>query len=134
MKHAGVRVAALLLAVIGGALLAGCGGSDPDPPEQVVSDFFAATADKDGAKLCSLVTEETAQAAADQSDADSCDEGANASFEGSDSDAVVAEAEGVEVGEATIDGDSATVKVTSMDQEEEINLVKEGEEWKVDFG
>ena len=42
--------------------------------------------------------------------------------------------EGAEIGEATIDGDTATVAATSADgQEGEFTLVKE-DGWKVDLG
>ena len=43
-------------------------------------------------------------------------------------------ADEVEVGDATEDGDTAEVTVTFGDEEAEVPLVKEDDEWKIDIG
>lgn len=126
---------ALALALAGALVAAGCGGDDGGStvesgasPEEVVDSFYGAVADNDAEAACALVTEETAQQAADQEDADSCEEatsfGDGASL-----------AESIEVGDAEIDGDKATVEVSSSAQEGTgtVDLVQEDGEWKIDL-
>jgi hypothetical protein len=127
------RLLAAAIAIAASALLAaGCGGSDE--PDAVVEDFYAATADGDAEQLCALVTDETAQSAAEQEDAETCEEGVEKSFASEGAEEAASLAEDVEVGDATIDGETATVEVSAAGQSDEVNLVKVDDEWKVDLG
>lgn len=55
-------------------------------------------------------------------------------FASGNADELIAQTEGIEIGEATIDGDTATVATTSSEGVEgETPLIKEDDEWKVDF-
>lgn len=133
MKGTGKGVVSLTAALAIGMLLAGCGGGG-DSPEEVVEDFYAAAADGDAEKMCELASEASAQSGAEENDAETCEEGVQSSIDAGNLDEFSALVEGVEVGEATIDGDAATVAITSAEGEEaEIDLVKEDDEWKVDF-
>lgn len=134
MIEKGTRCGALLLALAVGLLLTGCGGDDTgggDSPEQVTEDTFAAIADADGERLCELVSEATAQAAADAAGVETCEEGAQEPFDAEAADELLSQAEAAEVGEATIDGDTATVEVFVGGESREIDLVKEDDEWKM---
>ena len=138
MRITNSRLGALLLAVLAVAFVAGCGGDDESEgaatPEEVVADFYAATGDADPEGMCALITEEAAQAAADDENADSCEEGVQASIDAGDNTAVSDLADEIEVGEATIDGETATVPISALGSEDEVNLVQEDGEWKLDLG
>lgn len=134
------RRGALVLTLATGFVIAGCGGGDDSnggvdsgaAPEDVVEAFYNATVDGDVDTVCALITEETAKQAAEQEDAESCEESADGALTDEKTKSI---AESVEVGEATVDGDSATVAVSSQEAggEGEINLVQEDGEWKIDF-
>ena len=135
MSTSFTRLAALALTLGAGLIAAGCGGDDGGStvesgasPEEVVEAFYGAVGDNDAAAACDLVTEETAQQAADQEDADSCEE-ATSFGDGAEL------ADSIEVGDATIDGDTATVEVSSSAQEGSgsVDLVQEDGEWKIDL-
>lgn len=129
-----VRFVAAVCAMFAVGLLAlGCGGTAA--PEDVAEDFYAALADGDAAAFCETLSESAAQAAADDEDAESCEEGVEKSFSSGDAEDAIAQTEGVELGEAEIDGDTAIVPTTSAEgQEGETPMVKENDEWKVDIG
>lgn len=116
-----------------GRFVAGCGGDDDSAsgatPEEVVTDFYAATADQDAAAMCSLIDADTAEAAAQGED--SCEAGVESSFEEGTNAAAAELAEKIEVGEATIDGDTATIEVSADGQTEEVTAVQEDGEWKL---
>ena len=140
MNGMGIRIASAVLAMAAGALIAGCGGSDDsdgsdgaETPEEAVTAFFDATVAKDSAALCESITEESGQQAADNEDVETCEEGADKAFASADAEAEIAQFESAEVGEATIDGDTATVTVTSEGTEGEVPVVKEDDVWKVDI-
>ncbi len=139
MRITRLRIGALLVAVLALGLFAGCGDDEADgdaTPEEVVAAFYAATGDADAEAMCALITEEAAQAAADDENADSCEEGVQASIDAGDNTAVSDLADEIEVGEATIEGETATVpiSVASLEQEDEVTLVQEDGEWKLDLG
>lgn len=129
-----VRVGWGICAVLAAGLLTlGCGGSDS--PEDVATDFYAALSDQDASAFCETLSESAAQAAADDEDAESCEEGVEASFSSGDAEEAIAQTEDIELGEASIDGDTATVPTSSGEgQEGETPLIKEDDEWKVDIG
>lgn len=134
MLKVGKRLSALVLVLVAGALVAGCGGDDASSPEDVVSEFYEATTDGDVETLCSLVTEETAQAAADDEGVETCEEGIEIGLESPEAEAAQAATEGLEVGEATIDGETATVAVSSeAGGSGDVSLVLVDDEWKVDL-
>ena len=134
MNGMGMRIGAAVLALVAGALIAGCGGSDgAETPEDAVQAFFDATVDRDAEALCGSITAESGTQAAEQEDVDTCEEGVEKSFASSDSDASISQIEGAEVGEATVDGDTAAVTVTSGEGDEgSVSVVKEDDVWKVD--
>ena len=139
MRITNSRLGALLLAVLAMAFVAGCGGDDDEAesaaaPEEVVAEFYAATGAADAEGMCALITEEAAQAAADDENADSCEEGVQASIDAGDNTEVSELAAEIEVGEATIDGETATVPISARGSEDEVNLVQEDGEWKLDLG
>jgi hypothetical protein len=136
MRITRLRIGVLLLAVLSVGLLAGCGGdSDSEAtPEEVVADFYAATGDADPEAMCALITEDAAQAAADDENADTCEEGVQASIDAGDNAGVSELADSIEVGDATIDGDEATVGITALGTEDEVHLVQEDGQWKLDLG
>lgn len=132
----GKRVGGLILAVLTGMLIAGCGGDDEEEaatPEDVVSAFFEATVNRDAAGVCETITVESADAAAANEDAETCEEGAEITFASEAAEAEIAQFEAAEIGAATIDGDTATVSVTSEGQEAGLPVVKEDGEWKVNL-
>jgi hypothetical protein len=130
----GTRIAAAILALAAGALIAGCGGSDgADSPEDAVTAFFEATVDKDSEALCASITEESQTQAAEDEDVETCEEGADKAFASEGADEEIAQFENAEVGEAEIDGDTATVSVTSEGNEGSVDVVKEDDSWKVDI-
>jgi hypothetical protein len=134
MNGMGIRIASAVLALAAGALIAGCGGSDgAETPEDAVTAFFEATVDKDSEALCDSISEESATQAAENEDVETCEEGADKAFGSEDADAEIEQFENAEVGEATVDGDTATVTVTSEGTEGEVPVVKEGDVWKVDI-
>ncbi len=119
---------ALAVLLAGGLIATGCGGSDAEEsgsgsPEDAVSSFFSAADDGDGARACELMTEDSVNAL---------------ELSGSSCADVMSEDSGdlpddFEVGDASEDGDSATVKVTGDGDEIEVPLKKEDDEWKIDF-
>lgn len=133
MVDKGTRPGCLPFAFAVGLVIAGCGGGDStsDSPEQVTEDVFAAIVYADGERLCGLVSEATAEAAAEDAGADTCEEGAQVPFDVAGADEIISQAADAEVGEATIDGDTATVEVSVGGESREIELVREDDEWKV---
>lgn len=133
MRSTGMRMGGLVLALLVGVLLAGCGGGDS--PEDVLSGFYAALGDGDAGAYCDLLDEASAQAAAEDKGVDTCEEAAEMTFSSTNAAALIAQSEAIEVGESTIDGDTATVAVTTADGEDlDVPLVEEDGEWKVDLG
>ena len=134
----GIRAATIAAVLAMGPLAAGCGGDDaPDedaPPEEVASAFLTAVQDQDAEAMCATLSEASATQAAEEEDAGSCEEGVDKAFASEDAAASLEALDGAEVGEATIDGDTATVEATSAEgQEGEFSLVNE-DGWKVDLG
>ena len=134
MNRMGTRIAAAVLALAAGALIAGCGGEDgAESPEDAVTAFFDATVDKDSEALCASITEDSATETAESEDVETCEEGADKAFASENADEEIAQFESAEVGEATVDGETATVTVTSEGNEGEVSVAKEGDVWKVDL-
>ncbi len=103
-----------------------------DSPSEVVEAFYQATADQDVETMCSLITEDTADQAAEEEGEGSCEASAEKGLANEETASI---ADTVEVGEETINGDTAVVAVSSSEAggEGEINLVVEDGEWKIDF-
>jgi hypothetical protein len=124
----GMRLAVATLAA-SGLIAAGCGGDDTeesgaDSPDAAVTSFFAAIEDGDGDRACELMTDDSVEAL--ELGGEECSTFAESEGSGDLPD-------DFEVGDATEDGDSATVNVTGDGEELEVPLVKDGDEWKVDF-
>ena len=110
-----------VLALAAGALIAGCGGDDA--PTRTPADAVTApssTAVRIGTRRGSAprMSEASATRAAEDEDAETCEEGLEKAFASEDAEEELAPLEGAEIGEATIDGDTATVAVTSADGQE----------------
>lgn len=130
MKNHRLRAGALALvasATLLGGVATGCGGGGSEP-DDVVAQYFEAGKDKDYAKLCELLSEDAAAAIVAQDDAESCEAAQESELEGVDASIIDA----FEVGDATVDGDTAEVAITALGQEDTMGMVKEGGEWKVD--
>ena len=132
-----MRAMAVTAALAIGLIGAGCGGDDgPDEdatPEEVASAFLTAVQEEDAEGMCATLSEASATRAAEEEDEDSCEAGIEKAFASEDAAASLAALEGAEIGEATIEGDAATVTATSSEgQEGEFNLVDE-DGWKVDL-
>ena len=125
-----MRAGALALvasATLFGGIATGCGGGGSEP-DDVVAEYFDAGKDKDYAKLCELLSEDAAAALVEQDDADSCEAAQESELDGVDASII----DSFEVGDATIDGDTAEVAITALGQEDTMAMVKEDGEWKVD--
>lgn len=115
---------------------AGCGGDDDgettaaeeQTPEEVVTAFHAATQEGDATSVCELLTEESGAMGAEVEDTDDCQSAFEASFEETSG-----EVPDIEIGETTIDGNTATVVSTSNGSETELTLSKEDGRWKIDL-
>jgi Domain of unknown function (DUF4878) len=129
------RVACLALGAVAltAGVVTGCGGDDSSSdssaaPEDVVQQFIDSSKDGDGAAVCDLLSSESqTQVVEDAKDADDC-EGAF------DEDPTASDVpDDLEVGDATIDGDTGTVAITVSGQESTIPVVQEDGEWKIDI-
>ena len=133
MKISKIGTAALLalLVAASAALVAGCGGGDGDSPETVVEDFYAALEDGDAGAACDLLS----SSAVEDSTAGggSCEEVFQQTIDSGTIAAAFGAIGDIEIGEASIDGDTATVDITAGDQEDEVPLVKEDGDWKIDL-
>lgn len=108
--------------------LAGCGGGPS--PEDTVEEFVQAAADGDYAQVCELLDPEYLDAV--EAEGSSCAEVmADTAEEGSGS--LIADADQLEVGEATVSEDeqSAMVETSYDGNEGAITLVKVDDEWRV---
>jgi hypothetical protein len=126
------RGAAVLVAGVA-MFAAGCGGDDSSDvdtsdPAAVVSALYAAAGDEDAAAMCDLLSADAQHHAAETEDEDSCEAGIEKSLSGGTGD-LLSE---IEVGEATVDGDTGTVEITALGQSDSVNVVQEDGEWKVD--
>jgi len=125
-----VLLAALVLALA--FAVAGCGGGSDASPEEVTENFYSALADGDADEACGLLSNASAESAA--GGGESCEEGFKQALDSGAAQAALGVADDIEVGDSEIDGDSATVTVTSGNQEDEVPLIKEDGEWKIDIG
>ena len=120
-------IAALTLAFA--FVVAGCGSDDS--PEDVVESFYSALGDGDAGEICDLLSEASQEDAAEGED--SCEAGVQKGIDSGEAEEALGVADEVEVGEATEDGDTAEVSVSFGDEEAEVPLVKEDDEWKIDI-
>lgn len=104
------------------------------PPEDVAATLFQGFADGDATAICDNLSAASAQQAADDEDADSCEEGVEATYDsGGAQDTQDASAD-VEVGKVKISGDTATVELSTPEGNGgTADLVLEDGEWKVDL-
>ena len=125
MSTTGMKKAVAMIVAIAAMAVVGCGGGGN--PEDAVSDLYAAAADGDAAKVCENLTADAQQAAADDEDADSCEEGVEKSLAGGAGELLGQ----IEVGEATVDGDTGTVEISALGQTDTVDVVQEDGDWKV---
>lgn len=116
-----------LIALAAAALLAtGCGGGNS--PGDAVSDLYSAAADGDASGVCEVLSEEAATAAAADENAESCEAGIERTLAGG-AGALLGD---IEVGEASVEGESGTVQVSAFGQTDTVDVVQEDGDWKVD--
>jgi hypothetical protein len=120
------------------ALITGCKGKDKvaNDPKAVVTAFFERMSKKDIDGAAKLATKESKATMDMMKKAMDAAEKMGMKDSASKEDDPSEEFKKMEIGEAKIDGDKATVSVTNHakgDKIQEFPLVKEGGEWKVDF-
>lgn len=124
-------IAALATVALATGLVA-CGGGDASDsgtssPADAVTSYFGAVKDGDADRICQLLT------------SDSVDAVVASGTDGSDCAAVAGEQDfgnfpaDLKVGDATEDGDTATVAVTGDGQSASVPLKMEDGEWKIDL-
>jgi hypothetical protein len=130
----GSRVRHLVVAALGALALTtpGCGGdedgkSDADKVKTVVTDFYSALGDGDGAKACGLVTG-SAEARLSLGPG-SCEESVNQAAERYDDD-FKEELRKVEVKDIQFEGDEATC-TAKANRTARVELKKQGDDWKI---
>ena len=124
MNTMGMKRAAALVAASAALFAVGCGGGGENP-EDAVSDLYAAAVDGDAGTVCENLS---AAAVADaEAEGGSCEEALEPLLAGAG--AFLSE---FEVGEATVEGDSGTVEVSFAGESEDVPVVEEDGEWKVD--
>lgn len=126
MKHTGLKRAAALVAALAATAAIGCGG-DGGNPEDVVSATYEAAADGDAAGVCENLSATALESAGGS--ADECEEAIEPGLEAAG--AFLGE---FEVGDSSVDGDTGTVEVSFAGQTEEVPVVQEDGEWKLDEG
>jgi hypothetical protein len=123
-----IIVGALALVV---GLVVGCGGSSDDTtdsggtPEDAVQAFYDASKAEDAAGVCAALSTESQDIAA-------AGESCEAAFSAAVKSGQTGVPDNLVVGDATIDGDSATVDVTADGKSSSFTLVNE-DGWKLDF-
>jgi len=122
-------VVAAAVAAVAALGFGGCGGGD-ESPEDTVSAFYTAVGEGDFEGVCDRLSEGAIQATIDEEGAESCEEAAETSLEGAEEASALLDQ--IEVGEASIDGESGTVEITLEGQTDTVNVVQEDGEWKVD--
>lgn len=127
MKHTGLKKAAALLAALAATAAVGCGGDDGGSPEDAVSAVYSAAADGDAAGVCENLSAGALEASGGS--VDECETSIEPGLEAAG--AFLGE---FEIGEATTDGDSATVEVSFAGETEEVPVVQEDGEWTLDEG
>ena len=127
MRNSQVRT--FVLAAASAALLGvgGCGGGDK--PEDVVTDFYAAIGESDYGTVCDLLSDGAAQVTIDEEGAESCEEAVEALLTRAGEQEALGQ---VDVGAATVEGETATVEVSRDGQTDTVNVIQEDSEWKVD--
>jgi hypothetical protein len=130
MKRAGITLALALTSVA-----IGCGGgdSDEDKVRATVDDFASANLDKDWAEACAQITPEARKQLAQAGKVFGGDGGCEGTLKAlvtrADQAEVKKQFENLDVKAVKVDGDKATVKVNG----ETTRLVKDGDDWLLDF-
>jgi hypothetical protein len=110
----------------------GCGGSDStdsdaaSSPEDAVQAFYDASKSQDAAATCAVLSSDSQDIAA--AGEDSCEAAFEAAVKSGNADVP----DNLEIGDAKIDGDSATVAVTTDSGDSSFTLVNE-DGWKIDL-
>jgi hypothetical protein len=128
-----IRRGAALVAAGAALFAAGCGGGDDDAtasddPADVVRALYAAAGEGDAEGMCELMSEAAQENAKVVEDADSCEEGNSKTLSGGGGELFSQ----IEVGEADVDGESGTVEIKAFGQSDQVRVVKEDGEWKVE--
>jgi hypothetical protein len=125
------RALACLLPVV---VLAACGGGGDDESavRDATSSFYGALADKDGSKLCELLSESQRKAVAKGGGTTngSCEQvmGLALNFAGSDD---LKQADQAKITKVQVDGDRATATVELKGKAGTLGLVREDGDWRI---
>lgn len=112
-----------------GLIAAGCGGDDPSEsgsstPEDAVESYIAAGQDGDGQAVCDLLTDDSVELLEQFGGGECADVAADDVSEVPDD---------FEIGDAEVDGESATVPVSGDGDSIDIPLTQVDGEWRVDL-
>lgn len=107
-------------------VLSACGAGGG--PEETTQRFFDAAGDGDWDEVCGLLDPEFVAAA--EAEGESCPDAMAAEDEAADG-GLLPDADAVEVGDADVSGDTATVEATLDGATQTVDLVKVDDEWKV---
>ena len=123
-RHGAYALAIALFAVIP----MGCGGDeDADDAEAALSTYVEALRDGDAAAACDHVAAATIE---DLGSVESCERVFTTGFELSEErDSQIPD---LEVGDVSVDGDTATATIESNGADQEVTLVREDGEWKLE--
>jgi hypothetical protein len=117
---------AAAIAVLG-LLLAACGGSDEDAAEASARSYLEALSNGDAAGVCELISSRTL---ADIGSHETCEGVFATGFELLDEKG--SELPDYDVVDVSLEDGSATISVTVAGREQEIQLISEDGEWKLD--
>lgn len=117
------RTVVLSVFMVGALLIAGCGGGGS--PDEVVTEIFDAAAEEDWGAVCERLTDEAIQQALDSTGAETCEEAQEAET----AELPDGFLEDAEIGEATEDGETATVELSYEGATDEVDLRKVDGDW-----
>jgi fructose/tagatose bisphosphate aldolase len=130
--RAAVTLAALALTV------GGCGQDqgESDAVRSAARSYFAALASGNGGQACRMLTDEVRKqfvaGVAAITSASNCEQALRTVLKGSSGHLVRRVARAARIGQAKVDGDTATVKLSSNAQEVDVRMRKQHGAWRVD--
>jgi hypothetical protein len=128
-------------AALGAALALAAGGCGQDQGESdavraAARSYFAALASGNGAQACRMLTDDVRKqfvaGVAAITSASNCEQALQTVLKGTSGHLVRRVARAARIGQAKVDGDTATVKLSSNAQEVDVRMRKQGGAWRVD--
>ena len=133
-----MRRVACLLSAVALALLAGCGGgaTNQDQIRKVLSTYYQAFADGDGATACDQLTKDTVKNLEKQAKGRSCPDVLNQALQQPDYATIAQKLKNAKVSKITVLDDKATAQVDvpglgGRGARAPVALMKEGGSWKI---